>query len=286
MRTRVWSRLVLALGFAASLSAASVAEAHTPAPTHMAELQEGRARFEVVLPSGQAYVEVFIRQNGIQNTAQAIQGSELPLADKPGYSLYSFERGGFHAGDHIEYRFYSYLPNSPGVFTPGVQEFVWLTHTYRGCEEFFATTDGGHCLDQIVSADGSVSELSVYYNSDHELLVFDDEGAFALKPAGLSGLYTPALFDEASMVGVYVKTCGTAEWVPIEETPYALYAYGEGVDPDHYYWYTPFQDTTPIAGGQVREAFACGGPDVEIGDETLRLSGLVEFAYVVEHRGN
>src|SRR5690606_32514050 len=35
---------------------------------------------------------------------------------------------GYSAGDHVEYRFYSYLPNAAGVFTPGPQEQVWLSY--------------------------------------------------------------------------------------------------------------------------------------------------------------
>ena len=40
--------------------------------------------FAVVLPSGQAYVEVFARQNGIQNVAQNIVNSEQDNGDGDG----------------------------------------------------------------------------------------------------------------------------------------------------------------------------------------------------------
>jgi hypothetical protein len=86
----------------------------------------GTIKFQVTLPSGQAYVEVFSRQNGIQNVANNIVGSASDNGD--GTSTYSFERSGYLASDHVEYRFYSYLPNAPGLFTPGPAEQVWLTH--------------------------------------------------------------------------------------------------------------------------------------------------------------
>src|SRR5687767_13101939 len=37
-------------------------------------LAEGKIRFQVTLPSGQAYVELFARQNGLQNLATNIVG--------------------------------------------------------------------------------------------------------------------------------------------------------------------------------------------------------------------
>src|SRR5262245_50617861 len=87
------------------------------------DLGDGRIRFQVTLPCGQQYVEVFARQNGIQNLAIAIQGSAVDHGD--GTATYSFVRSGYAPGDFVEYRFYSYLPRSPGVFTPGPIEWRW-----------------------------------------------------------------------------------------------------------------------------------------------------------------
>ena len=94
-------------------------------PATSSDLGNGSVAYSVVLPSGQAYVEVFARQNGIQNVAQNIVGSEVANGD--GTSTYRYVNPGYAASDAIEYRFYSYLPSSPGVFTPGPIENLWIS---------------------------------------------------------------------------------------------------------------------------------------------------------------
>eukprot|EP00190_Bangiopsis_sp_CCMP1999_P007342 CAMPEP_0198724426 /NCGR_PEP_ID=MMETSP1475-20131203/1906_1 /TAXON_ID= ORGANISM="Unidentified sp., Strain CCMP1999" /NCGR_SAMPLE_ID=MMETSP1475 /ASSEMBLY_ACC=CAM_ASM_001111 /LENGTH=220 /DNA_ID=CAMNT_0044485957 /DNA_START=123 /DNA_END=782 /DNA_ORIENTATION=+ len=89
-----------------------------------------KVKFEVVLPSGQKYVELFVRRNGEQIVAQAVHGSEKKIGK--GLSVYSKVVGGFRGGDDIEYRFYSYLPGGERRFTPGKQEMVWLRHSCKG----------------------------------------------------------------------------------------------------------------------------------------------------------
>jgi len=86
---------------------------------------DGSVTFSVKLPSSQQYVEVFSRNNGLQNIAQAIVGTGVVNSD--GTTTYSYKAYGYKAGDVVEYRFYSYLPNSPGVFTPGPVENKWNT---------------------------------------------------------------------------------------------------------------------------------------------------------------
>src|SRR6478735_5879880 len=83
---------------------------------NICELGRGSVRYQVTLDGNQAYVEVFSRQNGLQNIATNIVGSGLKNSD--GSSTYSYTASGYSANDVIEYRFYSYLPLSPGVFTP------------------------------------------------------------------------------------------------------------------------------------------------------------------------
>jgi hypothetical protein len=83
----------------------------------------GSLEYQVTLPSGQQYVELFVTQNGIQNVASNIVASGESNGD--GTTTYSFVQSGYSAGDAIDYRFYSYLPASPGVFTPGPAEQVW-----------------------------------------------------------------------------------------------------------------------------------------------------------------
>ncbi|HLP40690.1 MAG TPA: DNRLRE domain-containing protein [Fibrobacteria bacterium] len=87
------------------------------------DMGNGTIVFEVKLPMSQQYVEVFVRQNGIQNVAQNI-------VDKVDYNhdgtvTYKYVGSGYKAGDVVEYRFYSYAPNSQGVFTPGPIENSW-----------------------------------------------------------------------------------------------------------------------------------------------------------------
>ena len=86
-------------------------------------LPGGQLQFQVTLPAGQQYVELFVRQNGVQNVASAIQASGVESAD--GSTTYALVRSGYAAADQVEYRFYSYRPASPGVFTPGPAEAVW-----------------------------------------------------------------------------------------------------------------------------------------------------------------
>jgi hypothetical protein len=91
------------------------------------DLGGGKLELRVTLPSGERYVEVFARQNGIQNVAQAIAGFGVDHGD--GSTTYVFTGSGYAAGDRVEYRFYSYLPDAPGVFTPGPAEQVWVATT-------------------------------------------------------------------------------------------------------------------------------------------------------------
>jgi hypothetical protein len=96
--------------------------------TSVCDLGDGGLRFLVTLPTHQQYVEVFARQNGIQNAAVNITQSAHVHFD--GSTTYSYARGGYQEGDQVQYRFYSYLPASPGVFTPGPQEQVWVSYSY------------------------------------------------------------------------------------------------------------------------------------------------------------
>lgn len=90
---------------------------------NVCNLGGGQLKLQVTLPSGQQYVEVFARQNGVQNVAVAIQSSAQNNGN--GTTTYSLTRAGYAASDKVEYRFYSYKSASPGVFTPGPAEQVW-----------------------------------------------------------------------------------------------------------------------------------------------------------------
>lgn len=151
-----------------------------PAPNHgsLCELGGGQIKFQVTLPSGQQYVEVFSRQNGLQNVAQNIVANGHARGD--GYTTYSLTRGGYAEGDYIEYRFYSYLPNAPGVFTPGPQEFVWLDHELAS-PEFPVTKDAsliassygtGPSADRNFGADDTV-DVAGYHHDSRGLFGYD-----------------------------------------------------------------------------------------------------------------
>jgi hypothetical protein len=124
--------------------------------TRATDLGDGSMEFAVVLPSGQAYVEVFVRQNGIQNVAQNIVDSEQDNGD--GTSTYSYVRSGYSACDAIDYRFYSYLPSSPGIFTPGPIESLWLSIAYGApdaCGTRFVVDHSDDSTNGVCASDGS-----------------------------------------------------------------------------------------------------------------------------------
>jgi hypothetical protein len=98
------------------------------ANTAIHDLGNGQVAFEIKLPAGQQFVQVFARQNGQQNLAEAITASAQTNGD--GTTTYRYVRGGYQQGDQIQYRFYSYLPGQTGVFTPGATESSWTSFQY------------------------------------------------------------------------------------------------------------------------------------------------------------
>jgi hypothetical protein len=126
--------------------------------TSATDLGNGSVAFAVVLPAGQDYVELFVRQNGIQNVAQNIVASEQDNGD--GTSTYSYIQSGYRACDALDYRFYSYLPASPGVFTPGPIERLWLSSTYgtpAACGTRFVVDRADDSRDGVCVSDGSLA---------------------------------------------------------------------------------------------------------------------------------
>lgn len=119
----------------------------TPAAAccHFAEmLSDGTMRYAVTYKAAQKYVEVFVRQNGVQNVARNIVASQVANAD--GTFTYEHKVAGsqYKAGDKVLVRFYSYEPNRPGVFTPGPAETVWapeLTYGNPSCFAAYQSTD-------------------------------------------------------------------------------------------------------------------------------------------------
>jgi hypothetical protein len=91
----------------------------------MSQLDSGDLLFSVTFDQPQSYVEVFVRQNGIQNVAQNIVDSAVANGD--GTFSYRLIRPAsrYAAGDEVITRFYSYVAGQPGVFTPGPAQSVW-----------------------------------------------------------------------------------------------------------------------------------------------------------------
>lgn len=87
------------------------------------DIGKGTIVFEVTLPTSQQHVEIFVRQNGIQNVAQNITNNVEHNNDNT--NTYKFINSGYKAGDVVEYRFYSSTQNGPSVFTPGPIENSW-----------------------------------------------------------------------------------------------------------------------------------------------------------------
>jgi hypothetical protein len=88
--------------------------------------------FSVTLPTRRAYVEAFVRRNGIQEIAQNIVDSARQQPDNSVEYSFVLPASRFKVGDLIETRFYSYESGGPGVFTPGPEEMVWAApFTYR-----------------------------------------------------------------------------------------------------------------------------------------------------------
>ncbi len=124
-------RFTAAAAAACVLAVASTAGAQSidrEALVTITDRENGDLRSEVLLPCGQAYVELFQRRSGVQVTALDITSSERAVSG--GYCTYSAVTTGFSPGQPVETRFYSYLPGAPGVFTPGPGETTWRTYAY------------------------------------------------------------------------------------------------------------------------------------------------------------
>ncbi len=87
----------------------------------ISELANGEIKFEVTYTEFKEYVEVFIKQNDVQNVAMDVTNSVIANAD--GTYSYQLIRPGYVAGDLITARFYSHANGvqefTPAPFLPG-----------------------------------------------------------------------------------------------------------------------------------------------------------------------
>ncbi len=245
---------------------------------------DGSLTYEVTLPSGQAYVEIFARQNGIQNIATNISNSEVDHGD--GTSTYSYTAGGYTKGDTVEYRFYSYLPASPGVFTPKLtqdtNEVVWVGDTVSVLKTTIGEFD--------FCANDSSKLTYVYKHSDLSQTFPQQTGwvLYRAEPEDLDVSVDPS-YTNATFKGIFVKPCFSDVWVDIQDTPYA-YPTGSGLVYENFYQgeydYMIFASSYAQPAGRPSGVYACGGevrPILTfIGYQDVRTNAEVRFAYVVE----
>ena len=165
--------------------------------TAACDLGDGTVQFSVRLPTGQQYVEAFARQNGIQNVALDITKTAKVSFD--GSTVYAFARAGYHDGDRIEYRFYSYLPASPGVFTPGPAEQVWVTYDHHASHALSlpVTKDASLILSSYSTGPSADKNFGSAPTVDVASYHHDSRGLFGY---GLSSLGDSTLVKKAELV--------------------------------------------------------------------------------------
>ena len=246
----------------------------------VAELPDGGARFDLYAPSGQAYVEIFGRQNGLQNVAGGVTATETAIGN--GFSRYSRAFDGYAEGDLIDVRAYNYLPGTSGVFFPGPSAATWIEHTYGADGETFATTDTMYDL-----AAQTGSDIDVYFGHATSHIVRYSFGWY-LDRARLPSLTVPLRdANSAALLGVYVRTCDSGEWVPIDDlasfkSSSATEAVSAGL-----YQYRPVSYPSQLPGTRVDPTYECGGRSITIptyiGPQTLTTEAKVHYAYVVKH---
>ena len=248
-------------------------------PYSATDLGAGTVQFSITLPSGQHYVEVFSRKNGVQNVAHNITSSALLNGD--GTTTYTFQKSGYVTGDIIEYRFYSYV--GPGVFTPGPSESTWVSFRYGG-PATFQTSSGSYVLGLQKDASGRTFSYQVETTTDRSYITPYSTGWFTTKasPAADS---VPVQFVEAELVGTFVKKAGSTSYDPV--TAYDTYTISPmlngawldiAVDPD----------TAVYPGVFVDSRYAEGGHTITlqtfIGPQTLLTDATVTFAYLIKQK--
>lgn len=247
------------------------------------DLGGGSLRYDIVLPSGQAFVELFVRQNDIQNVALDITRHGTDHGD--GSTTYGFTVPNYRAGDRIEYRFYSYLPNSPGRFTPGPIEEKWRLVSYGANQ--LVTDDATYQLGPYTHASGGANDIEVWDTFVKSTIKPVSVG-WELVRANPSPFSAPLLSNAAGILGVYVRKCDGSGWTNIARTPFAVQQVTEYNDVANgvYDWSGVFNGELP--GTRVDPTYECGGYDTVvqtlIGPQTLRTNTVTEFAYVLANK--
>lgn len=117
------------------------------------QLANGDMRYAVTFPQAQAYVEAFVRRNGVQSPTGNIVGNRVNNADGSVTYYRVVPASQYAAGDVLNVRFYSYRSGQPAVFTPGPLEWVSYpdfiygsgsTACNVGCRATFAQLPNGN----------------------------------------------------------------------------------------------------------------------------------------------
>jgi hypothetical protein len=199
-----------------------VCEEPTVGVAKLCDLGDGQVKLLVTLQLGQQYVELFVRENGIQNVALDV--TKTAHVHYNGWATYAATLSGYQDGDHLEYRFYSYLPGKPGLFTPGPQENVWLTHDYaadrqldlpvtRDASLIYSSYGTGPSSNRNFGSAATVDVASYHHDSrglfGYDLAALDD--TMLIKKAEL---VIPAMWAAAGSVGSFTlsKVDAGASW--------------------------------------------------------------------------
>ena len=248
-------------------------------PYSATDLGAGSVKYSVTLPSGQRYVEVFARKNGVQNVAHDITSSGI--ANGNGTTTYSYVKSGYRAGDALEYRFYSYI--GPGVFTPGPASSVWATLTY-GPAPTFVTSTGTFVLGPQLDSLGRTFNYEVKTMTGSTFVTPYSTGWFLTKASPVSVDISPTSV-QADLVGTFVKRAGSNVHDPV--TAYDTYT----IATSHSVGYVSIDvtpDTAQYPGQRIDQTFAEGGRFITIptfiGPQSVYTDATVTFAYLIKQK--
>jgi hypothetical protein len=248
-------------------------------PYSAIDLGAGTVKYSVTLPSGQHYVEVFARKNGVQNVAHNITSSGVVNAN--GSTTYSYEKSGYQAGDAIEYRFYSYI--GPAVFTPGPAQSAWVSFNYGGAS-VFKTSTGDYLLGNQKDASGRSFSYQIATSSGGTQITPFGTGWFTTR-ASPTGTEVEVLSAEADLIGAFVKRAGSNLYDPVAS--YDTYTINALRDP-HWLDITVEPDTAVYPGERINQTYAEGGRFVTIqtliGPQSVYTDATVSFAFLIQQK--
>jgi uncharacterized repeat protein (TIGR01451 family) len=184
------------------------------------QLANGDMRYAITFPAVQAYVEAFVRQNGVQNVSGNIVGSRVNNAD--GTFTYSrvVPASQYHAGDVLQVRFYSYRSGQPAVYTPGPLENLWSPDFVYGTGSATCSTSCRPTYAQL--ANGDVKVTHTYSTPQAYAEAFVRDGATQVASGSLPGT---ANFDGTF---TYARTVPAASFHAGDQVTFRFYSYVTG----------------------------------------------------------